>query len=164
MNLVSNLFDPLDAVVTCTTILVFVMLGVYLRRYVASKEMNKYCSESLAKRLLKSTRAYQVQMFQAMASEVILDVTRLINEQNRHDEARALKTLVFDARKRGEALKATKRFYHAFWPRTEQSLLITLNKLYDLETRLKAMPRSNLTLDDVLAGRFDNFSAHHQGA
>ncbi len=163
MFLAASRLDTLNSVVTLIAIVVFVTLGVFLRRYATSKK-GRYTRESLAKRYWKTTRTYRLRAFHNLANEVIDDVSRLMNERRRPDEARALGCLISDARKKGECLLASRQFYHTYSPRSESALRGKVNELARLEQRLKALPRSSLTLEDVLAGRFQNCHANSQGA
>jgi predicted methyltransferase len=164
MTLLTNWLELLVSVFTILAIGAFVSLGIVLRRYAANRGRTQLETRSLAVRLWRSTRTHKIRTYQAMASDVIQDVTQLMANNQRVDEARAMRSLVSDARKKGEHLVATRQFYHAYWLRSENALFSTVSQLTLLEERIGALPRSQLTLEDVLAGRFFDKSANRQGA
>jgi hypothetical protein len=62
-------------------------------------------------------------------------------------------------RQHGEHLRAARRWYHScvtWWK--ERELEGRLEKIADIELILRALPCSELTLEDVLAGRFPETS------
>jgi hypothetical protein len=164
MTLPTNWSELLASGVTMLAIAAFISLGTVLRRHARNKGRTQPAVASLAVRLWKSTRIHKVHAFLTMADNVIQDVTFLMSHHRRVDEARAMRSLISDARKKGEHLLATRVFYHAYWPRSEVALANAVAQLTALEERVGALPRSQLTLEDVLAGRFLDAPANHQGA
>ena len=63
--------------------------------------------------------------------------------------------LVSEARKLGERLLAQRRRRHLLFGRSlERQIELTIYELLELETKLRSIPRAFVTLEDVVAGRF----------
>jgi hypothetical protein len=162
--MLANWIEPIGAGITAMAIVAFLTLGAALRRHAARQTSGHFTADPIVQEVLKKTRRHKLQAFQIMAREVIEDVTALMSDETRVDEARALKALVTAARKKGESLVASRQIHHAYWRQSESALFATVEKLWALENQLGALPRSSLTLEDVLAGRFPNSTMTHKGA
>jgi hypothetical protein len=64
--------------------------------------------------------------------------------------------LVSDARMLGERLLSQRRRHHLLFGRSlERQIELTIYELLELENRLRSIPRAFVTLEDVVAGRFE---------
>ena len=92
-----------------------------------------------------------------MAQGLLSDVGGIIVEgPHRHLEARALLPIVSEVRRFGETLvKSRRSLVVLLAPAREARLAPLVRDLSRVETLLRELPRSSLTLEDVLAGRFE---------
>lgn len=106
-------------------------------------------------------RLAQVRWFRSVASQIVQDAHASLASAGRvcrvdQYEARTMIPLVSEARKMGEGLLATRRKWHVLVaPRTEYQVEHAILDLIELEARLKAIPRAVISIEDVVAGRFD---------
>jgi hypothetical protein len=109
------------------------------------------------RKLLRKSRRYQIRTYKRLALSVIKDVNEALEcPQSSPQTARALLPLVTDFRKRGEHLLTKRSLCHAFlFPALEKKLEPCVKQLIELERLLKSIPRSTLSLEDVLEGKFD---------
>lgn len=111
--------------------------------------------------LLFRLRTLRIRHFQQIAAQVMSDSFQALGSSKtlclvNNYEARTMIPLVSDARKLGERLLAQRRRYHLLFGRSlERQIELTIYELIELETRLRSIPRAFVTLEDVVAGRFE---------
>jgi hypothetical protein len=114
-----------------------------------------------ARRLRVGFRSVQVRHFRQIANQVADDAREMLAMPGRvcrvdQYEARTMIPLVTEARRFGESLLASRRRWHTFIaPRVESQVEVAILDLIEVESRLKAIPRSIITIEDVFAGRFE---------
>ncbi len=163
MTISWNWYEGLTAVITLVTVGAFVFMGGKLRALVSRTPQGHSRNQNIVQRILKRTRQAQIKSFQRLASDIVCDANLVLKRDRAIMEARALSPLVADARKKGEYLLASQQIYHTYFFKEERKLRSIVEQLASLERCLKALPRSSLTLDDVLAGRFSQDPFVEQG-
>lgn len=163
MTMFMSWSESVTATITVVTVAVFVFLGVRVRIFAAGSYKQRPHDRNIFRALAKNFRYWQLQYFQHIAAEMISDTNNMIEQNKTPMETRAMTPLVADARKKGEQLLTTQRFYHLYFSRNERNLKDTVTRLTILERRLKSLPRSSLSLDDILAGRFSSENFLGQG-
>jgi hypothetical protein len=144
---------------TTLAVALFVTVGFALRRYAGARHSGRPVQESLMTRLFRRSRLFKIRNFSRLSSAILIDAKPLVDDTTRVAEARAFRPLVSELRKQGEHLLASRRWYHcctSWWK--ERELEADLEKITDIELILRALPCSELTLEDVLAGRFPEAS------
>ncbi len=163
MTIFMSRSDDVTAIITILTAAVFVFLGLRVRDYAAGSFRRHPFGLSIFQEIVKRSRFWQLQCFQRLVREIIRDTDHMLEEKKTVMETRAMIPLVSDARKKGEHLLATQQFFHTYLSRNERQLRETVTQLTALDQRLKSLPRSSLSLDDVLAGRFSTEQFLEQG-
>lgn len=102
-------------------------------------------------------RLLRARRFLEVGSRIADDANEMMSEsETPNSSARVLIPLVVDARRKGDRLLASSsRFQQIFAPRLEKNVVLLHKELKALESKLRSLPRSTLTLEDVLAGQFD---------
>jgi hypothetical protein len=114
-----------------------------------------------ARRIRFSHRFAQVRHFTLVASRVVEDAESLLRNARclgsiENYEARTMIPLVSEARRTGEVLLARRKRWHVMVsPKFESKIELAILDLIELEARLKAIPRAILSIEDVVAGRFE---------
>ena len=134
--------------------------GLKLRRYFAARSRNRRIDEPLGAEWLRRSRPTRMKQFEGMAHSVLTDVGGLVVEGvSRVPDARAMLPLVVEVKRHGQFLLGAQSSWHyLFAPSREWRLDSLVKDLGRLEELLRNLPRSELTLEDVLAGRFENLS------
>ena len=146
-----------DLCLTSIAVLMFAAMGFALRRYLGATQRNRPLHETLPMQFVKRTRPWKVKQFSLVAQRVLADVHSVILEKAAcAQEARAFLPLLVDARRKGEGLMAGRLAYHSvLTPWIENQLPSLVRELAALEEVVKSLPKSHLTIEDVLAGKFD---------
>lgn len=112
--------------------------------------------------LVFGTRFVKSKRFLELGARIVEDVQDMVGEPSQANaEARVLIPLVADIRRRGDRLIASKTKVNGFvFARLEKRVSLLHTELMTLEKILRALPRSKLTLEDVLAGKFENSSVN----
>ena len=146
-----------DLGATLSALALFLTAGLALRRVAAARGRSRPISAPLGRRLMRSLRPARLRQFESMANDVLRDVgSVIVDGPHRHSEARALLPMVAEVRRYGEGLqKGRPRLSKVLWPLREARLAPLVRDLGRVEGLLRELPRSRLTLEDVLAGRFE---------
>jgi len=147
-----------DVAVTLSALALFLTAGLALRRFAAARGRSRPISAPMGRRLLRSLRPARLRQFESMANDVLRDVGGVIVEgPHRNSEARALLPIVAEVRRFGEGLqRAQPRLGKMLWPLREARLAPLVRDLGRVEGLLRELPRSRLSLEDVLEGRFED--------
>jgi hypothetical protein len=150
-------FWLLDLAATGAATALFLAAGILLRRHAAVAHCSRPIALPTGSRLLKSLRPRRLRPVEAMAQGLLTDVGGILVEgPHRHPEARALLPIVSEVRRFGETLVKSRRFLVTLLaPAREARLAPLVRDLSRVEMLLRELPRSRLTLEDVLAGRFE---------
>lgn len=150
----------LDLAVTGMAVLLFLVAGFLLRRHAAATQRKRPIASPMGGRLLKSFRPWRLRQFEHIAHGLLSDVGGVIVEgAHRNSEARALLPIVTEVRRFGESLMKSRRPLGTLLaPMREARLASLVRDLGRVESLLRELPRSSLTLEDVLAGRFETES------
>lgn len=145
-----------DAALTATALL-FCVGGLALWR-VAAARRGRPLHRSPLRDLKTRLPHWKYRHFEEIARTVLEDARNAMEdaETGAASTARSLLPLVAETRKQGEILLGKSGILAAFIARVHYSRLNPLvEHLERTEKELKALPRSTLTLDDVLQGRFE---------
>jgi hypothetical protein len=150
--------DFLGSGVAC---ILLVIAGLMLRRYIAARKRHRPIVEMLGKEWFQASRFSKLKHFDAMAQSVLKDVGFLVVEHpNQVGEARAMLPIVLEIRKHGENLLQRRRPWMLViclpWEVRIRPLVKDLERVEDL---LRELPRSRLSLEDVLDGHFEPSTA-----
>ena len=161
----ANMTWMVDLAVTGSAQLLLLIAGLRLRRYAAANRASRPIAESFGDRLLRRSRPRRLRQFEGIAASVLRDASALLSQEPLpNGEARAFLPIVAEVRVRGEVLlKRRRRFVRLLSPARESRLAPLVRDLARIETALRELPRSRLSLDDVLAGRFDLNSGTESG-
>jgi hypothetical protein len=143
--------------VTLSAAGLLVKAGLMLRRFEAARNRGRPIASPTGSSALRSLRPSRLRQFEVMAQGVLRDVgSALIEAPCQAPEVRSLLPIVCEVRRHGEVLLRTRGpFGRLLWPAREWRLAPLVRDLARIEDVLRALPRSRLTLEDVLAGRFD---------
>lgn len=155
LGLPSNMV--LEMACTLLAALFFALVGFRLRRYAGTIKRNRPMNECLPIVLAKRTRPCRVKHFLNVATGVLQDAHgSLLDGVREPASARALIPIVADVRQHGERLLASQAAIHwVLAPLYEPRLAPLVRELIALEGLLKSLPRPQLSLEDVLAGNFE---------
>lgn len=129
--------------------------GVATLRFHGHKT-RKSRSSKLFYRFVGGTRPVRARRFVDIGDRLIVDVCEMLEETTHRSEARVLIPLVADLRKRGDRLVASKgKLSELVFSKLEKRVESLHQELIRLEQLLRALPKSKLTLEDVLAGKFE---------
>lgn len=109
--------------------------------------------------LLNKTWIYRRKRLHKLARGVITDVQEMLNDATLSPrEARVLIPLVSETRKRLQSLSRHRKGSVFWYIASEEKTHRLLSELIRLEDLLRSIPRSTLSLEDVLAGRFEDMA------
>lgn len=132
-------------------------VGFAIRRYLGAINRQRPLRETIRKLLVRQTRYAKLKHFHSLARGVISDASEALAESTATASgARALIPIVCEVRKRGELLVArTKTFHWLCLPLRERRLRPLVCELIQVEEVLKSLPRPELSIEDVLAGKLE---------
>lgn len=138
-----------------TTFLVFYVK--LLCQSVYDKKISKPNQQALhLPRFLRGGRTSHLRKFQRIASDVVCDVQSALEPPHCHKHARSFLPILSDVRRRGELLLSQQTLAHRVTAaEREQKLCTLVGQLIILESRLKALPKPNVTIEEVLLGKFE---------
>jgi hypothetical protein len=149
---------------TLFTLAVFLFVGVLVFRSLQQRKRRlsglRVYGKSRIASLVFRFRALRIRHFQQISAQVMSDSFELLANSATlclvdNYEARTMLPLVSEARKLGERLLAQRRRRHLLFGRSlERQIELTIYELLELETKLRSIPRAFVTLEDVVAGRF----------
>jgi hypothetical protein len=109
--------------------------------------------------LLSFTRAgrgSRLKRFEQIAVVVVSDVEAALQPPLCSRHARSFLPILSDVRRRGQLLLSQQTGAHRVSaPERERQLHSIVHKLGQLENRLKALPKPNVTVEEVLLGKFE---------
>jgi len=150
---------------TLFTLAVFLFVGMFVfhalrQRKRGSSGLRVYGRSRMAS-LVFRFRSLRIRHFQQISAQVMSDSFEVLANSATlclvdNYEARTMLPLVSDARKLGESLLSQRRRRHLLFGRSlERQIELTIYELLELENRLRSIPRAFVTLEDVVAGRFE---------
>lgn len=147
----------LDLFLTGVALVMFTTMGLALRRYLGATQRKRPLKETLPMHFMRRTRPWKIRQYSVVAEGVLSDVHSVILEKTpRVHEVRAFLPLLIDARRKGEGLLASRSSLHlVLTPWWENRLPPLVRELAALEEVVKSLPKSHLTIEDVLAGKFE---------
>lgn len=141
-----------------TAIAVATCLASILRQSLFSariKKDNKLFRRPIA-RLLRGGRTSQLKGFERIATDVICDVESALEPPSCQKHARSFLPILCDVRRRGQHLLTQQTGAHRVSsPERERLLQNTVDRLNQLEQKLKALPKPTVTVEEVLLGKFE---------
>ena len=108
------------------------------------------------KKLMNQFRFVRIRQFQRIAKSLIHDVRSFSSgTEELSYEARTMLPLIAEARLLGERLLSERRKLHKLLhPKMEFQIENTIHDLIVVETKLRSIPKTAYTLEDVVAGKF----------
>lgn len=107
-------------------------------------------------RFNRGGRASRLKRFERIARDVMCDIESALQPPHCNQHARSFLPILSDVRRRGQLLLGQQTGTH--WVGSlerERELARLVDKLSQLENRLKALPRPNVTVEEVLLGKFE---------
>ncbi|NBO38764.1 hypothetical protein EBU99_09295 [bacterium] len=117
---------------------------------------SKRISQKPVLQFARAGRGNRLKRFERIARDVVVDVESALQPPHCHHHARSLIPLISDVRRRGELLLSQQTGTHRITAPEREMLLETLvSQLFSLESRLKALPKPKVTIEEVLSGKFE---------
>lgn len=111
---------------------------------------------SKSMKILRGGRVTHLKKFERIARDVVTDVESALEPPHCHRHARSFLPILSDVRRRGEQLLNQQTLAHKVTaPQREQDLCTLVDQLNGLEVRLKSLPKSKVTVEEVLLGKFE---------
>lgn len=141
----------------CASAFTFAAMHLIYTGFLGGAARRQTWNENLGTHMLKRTRFWKIKQYSLVAGAVLTDVHEAIQEQQQvYSTIRTFLPLLVDVRKKGESLLATRSLFFRFLdPLLTENLPSLVREVSIMEEVLKMLPKSNLTLEDVLAGKFD---------
>ncbi|MEN9530148.1 MAG: hypothetical protein RI932_2021 [Pseudomonadota bacterium] len=107
-------------------------------------------------RFTRAGRGSRLKRFQQIAVGVVSDVESALQPPHCSRHARSFLPILSDVRRRGQLLLSQQTGAHRVSaPDRERQLHSLVDRLGQLENRLKALPKPNVTVEEVLLGKFE---------
>ncbi|MBM3382003.1 MAG: hypothetical protein FJY29_06125 [Betaproteobacteria bacterium] len=107
-------------------------------------------------RLPRAGRGSRLKRFEQIAVVVVTDVESALQPPLCSRHARSFLPILSDVRRRGQLLLSQQTGAHRVSaPERERHLYSLVDKLGQLEIQLKALPKPNVTVEEVLLGKFE---------
>lgn len=123
--------------------------------YKASRKPTKGVRRTLSA-LSRSGRYGRLKRFEAIARGVVSDVESALEPPLCHRHARSFLPILADVRRHGQALlRQQTKAHRVALPDRERHLAELVRQLFHLESKLKALPKPTVTIEEVLSGKFE---------
>jgi hypothetical protein len=107
-------------------------------------------------RFNRGGRASRLKRFERIARDVISDIESALQPPHCNQHARSFLPILSDVKRRGQLLLGQQTGAHRVGsPERERELTRLVDQLSRLEMRLKALPKPNVTVEEVLLGKFE---------
>jgi len=107
-------------------------------------------------RLIRGGRNSQLKSYCRIATDVMSDVEAALEPPSCQKHARSFLPILADVRRRGLILLSQQTGTHRVTaPERERELKSTVDKLINLERKLKSLPKPTVTVEEVLLGKFE---------
>lgn len=107
-------------------------------------------------RLVRGGRNSQLKGYCRIASDVLSDVEAALEPPSCQKHARSFLPILADCRRRGLVLLSQQTGTHRVTaPERERELKAIVDKLINLERKLKSLPKPTVTVEEVLLGKFE---------
>ena len=107
-------------------------------------------------RFNRGGRASRLKRFERIARDVISDIESALQPPHCNQHARSFLPILSDVKRRGQLLLGQQTGAHRVGsPERERELTRIVDQLSRLEMRLKALPKPNVTVEEVLLGKFE---------
>lgn len=116
----------------------------------------KKISQRYLLRFKRAGRGNRIRQFEQIAFGVVSDVESALYPPLCSRHARSFLPILSDVHRRGQLLLNQQTGAHRVSaPDRERQLRCLVDKLGQLESRLKALPKPNVTVEEVLLGKFE---------
>jgi hypothetical protein len=106
--------------------------------------------------LARTGRGYRLNRFETVARGVLSDVEDAMQPPVCYRHARSFLPLLSDVLKHGQILLRQQTMAHRVaYPDREEQLSLLVTHLFTLESKLRSLPKQTISIEDVLAGKFE---------